>query len=192
MGVCILSILRARNIPSIVIFPHCDIVTLPLLPICLYIACDTKKIGVMMKNLLIIGGVAAGATAAARARRIDNDINITLLEAGADVSFANCGLPYYIGGDIEYRSSLILASKETFNEQYRVNVHTNTQALEIDRKNKTVLALNSQTGEKTTFPYDSLILAQGGKPVVPPLEGVEKDHVSNYGRLKTWIRLTTL
>lgn len=131
----------------------------------------------MMKNLLIIGGVAAGATAAARARRIDNDINITLLEAGADVSFANCGLPYYIGGDIEYRSSLILASKETFNEQYRVNVHTNTQALEIDRKNKTVLALNSQTGEKTTFPYDSLILAQGGKPVVPPLEGVEKDHV---------------
>ena len=130
-----------------------------------------------MKNLLIIGGVAAGATAAARARRIDNDINITLLEAGADVSFANCGLPYYIGGDIEYRSSLILASKETFNEQYRVNVHTNTKALEIDRKNKTVLALNSQTGKETSFPYDSLILAQGGKPVVPPLEGVEKDHV---------------
>ena len=130
-----------------------------------------------MKNLLIIGGVAAGATAAARARRIDNEINITLLEAGADVSFANCGLPYYIGGDIEYRSSLILASKETFNEQYRVNVHTNTRALEIDRKNKTVLALNSQTGKKTSFPYDSLILAQGGKPVVPPLKGVEKDHV---------------
>jgi NADPH-dependent 2,4-dienoyl-CoA reductase/sulfur reductase-like enzyme len=67
----------------------------------------------LMKHLLIIGGVAAGATAAARARRLDNDVEITLLEAGADVSFANCGLPYYLGRDIEYRSSLILASEET-------------------------------------------------------------------------------
>ncbi|NCB01741.1 MAG: CoA-disulfide reductase [Spirochaetia bacterium] len=130
-----------------------------------------------MKNLLIIGGVAAGATAAARARRINNDINITLLEAGADVSFANCGLPYYIGGDITYRSSLILASQETFDEQYRVKVHTNTQALEIDREHKTVATRNSKTGKEHSFPYDSLILAQGGKPVVPPLPGVDKNHV---------------
>lgn len=130
-----------------------------------------------MKNLLIIGGVAAGATAAARARRIDNDVNITLLEAGSDVSFANCGLPYYIGGDIEYRSSLILASPETFNDQYQVKVHTNTEALEIDRKKKTVRAKNTKTGKEATFPYDSLILAQGGKPVVPPLSGVDKKHV---------------
>ena len=130
-----------------------------------------------MNNLLIIGGVAAGATAAARARRIDNNVNITLLEAGADVSFANCGLPYYIGGDIEYRSSLILASQETFHEQYRVNVHTHTQALEIDRENKTVKAHNTQTGKDQSFPYDALILAQGGKPVVPPLPGVDKSHV---------------
>ncbi len=130
-----------------------------------------------MKDLLIIGGVAAGATAAARARRIDNNVNITLLEAGADVSFANCGLPYYIGGDIEYRSSLILASKETFNEQYRVNVHTNTEALSIDRTNKSVKARNTQNGKELTFSYDALILAQGGKPVVPPLPGVDKSHV---------------
>jgi NADPH-dependent 2,4-dienoyl-CoA reductase/sulfur reductase-like enzyme/rhodanese-related sulfurtransferase len=130
-----------------------------------------------MKELVIIGGVAAGATAAARARRIDNNVNITLLEAGADVSFANCGLPYYIGGDIEYRSSLILASKETFDEQYKVNVHTHTQALAIDRENKVVQARNSETGEKLSFPYDALILAQGGKPVVPPLPGVDKNHV---------------
>ena len=130
-----------------------------------------------MKDLLIIGGVAAGATAAARARRIDNEVNITLLEAGADVSFANCGLPYYIGGDIAYRSSLILASEETFNDQYRVKVHTNTEALEIDRKNKKVKARNTQSGEERFFSYDSLILAQGGKPIVPPLPGVDKDHV---------------
>ena len=130
-----------------------------------------------MKNVLIIGGVAAGATAAARARRLDNDVNITLLEAGADVSFANCGLPYYLGRDIEYRSSLILASEETFHEQYRVKVHTHTEALAIDREKKQVKALNNVTGEEHVFPYDSLILAQGGKPVVPPLPGVNKEHV---------------
>nr|WP_321264260.1 FAD-dependent oxidoreductase [uncultured Sphaerochaeta sp.] len=130
-----------------------------------------------MKNVLIIGGVAAGATAAARARRLDNDVNITLLEAGADVSFANCGLPYYLGRDIEYRSSLILASEETFHEQYRVKVHTHTEALAIDREKKQVRAVNNVTGEEHVFPYDSLILAQGGKPVVPPLPGVNKEHV---------------
>ena len=130
-----------------------------------------------MKDLLIIGGVAAGATAAARARRLDNEVNITLLEAGADVSFANCGLPYYIGGDIEYRSSLILASEQTFDDQYRVKVHTHTQAIGIDRKNKKVKARNTQSGEEQDYSYDSLILAQGGKPVVPPLPGVDKKHV---------------
>ena len=130
-----------------------------------------------MKNVLIIGGVAAGATAAARARRLDNDVNITLLEAGADVSFANCGLPYFLGRDIVYRSSLILASEETFHEQYRVKVHTHTEAIAIDREKKQVKALNTGTGEEFVFPYDSLILAQGGKPVVPPLPGVNKEHV---------------
>ena len=130
-----------------------------------------------MRDLLIVGGVAAGATAAARARRLDNDVHITILEAGADVSFANCGLPYYIGGDIEYRSSLILASPQTFHDQYRVGVHTNTEAVRIDRAKKVVHARNTATGKKSRHPYDSLILAQGGKPVVPPIPGAEKDHV---------------
>jgi len=144
-----------------------------------------------MKNLLIIGGVAAGATAAARARRINNDVNITLLEAGSDVSFANCGLPYYLGGDIEYRSSLILASQETFNEQYRVKVHTHTQASEIDRAHKTVLARNTESGENLIFSYDALILAQGGKPVVPPLPGVDKGHVFQLWTLEDMDKIDT-
>jgi NADPH-dependent 2,4-dienoyl-CoA reductase/sulfur reductase-like enzyme/rhodanese-related sulfurtransferase len=130
-----------------------------------------------MKELLIIGGVAAGATAAARARRLDGDLNITILEAGADVSFANCGLPYFIGGDIEYRSSLILASPQTFHDQYRIDVHTHTEAIAIDRKTKTVRARNTETGNEKTFAYDKLILAQGGKPVVPPIPGADEDHV---------------
>ena len=130
-----------------------------------------------MQNILIIGGVAAGATAAARARRVNQDATITLIEAGPDVSFANCGLPYYIGGDIEHRSSLILASAQTFYDQYRVNVHTNTEAIRIDRKDKYVLARDKQDHSEKQFAYDKLILAQGGKPLVPHLPGVERDHV---------------
>ncbi|MFO7848886.1 MAG: FAD-dependent oxidoreductase, partial [Spirochaetia bacterium] len=130
-----------------------------------------------MTNILIIGGVAAGATAAARARRLDADARITILEAGPDVSFANCGLPYYISGDIEHRSSLILASPETFYDQYRVDVHTNTEAIEINRQEKYVTARNSRDNSTKKFSYDKLILAQGGKPIVPPLPGADKDHV---------------
>ena len=130
-----------------------------------------------MNKILIIGGVAAGATAAARTRRLDGAAEITLLEAGDDVSFANCGLPYYIGGDIENRSSLILASKETFRDQYQVNVHTATEAMYIDREAKQVTALNKKTNKEEVYGYDKLILAQGGKPIVPPLPGATQDNV---------------
>ncbi|MFA7642630.1 MAG: FAD-dependent oxidoreductase [Sphaerochaetaceae bacterium] len=142
-----------------------------------------------MKDLLIIGGVAAGATAAARARRLDNDVNITVLEAGADVSFANCGLPYYLGRDIEYRSSLILASAETFHNQYRVKVHTHTEAIGIDRDQKKVKARNTKTGKESVFSYDALILAQGGKPIVPGLPGVDKSHVFQLWTLEDMDRI---
>ena len=85
-----------------------------------------------METILILGGVAAGATAAARARRLSPTARITILEAGPDISFANCGLPYYIGGDIENRSSLILQSPESFKQQYDVDVHVLTRAESID------------------------------------------------------------
>lgn len=130
-----------------------------------------------MKKILIIGGVAAGATAAARARRLDGNAEIILLEAGEDVSFANCGLPYYLGGDVKNRSDLILSSPETFRDQYRVAVHTSTEAKSIDRARREVTAVNRKTGAETVFSYDSLILAQGGKPIVPPLPGVDQDNV---------------
>ncbi len=130
-----------------------------------------------MEKILIIGGVAAGATAAAKARRISSDAEITLLEAGPDISFANCGLPYYIGGDIKSRSKLILQSPESFNEQYNVDVHINTVAASIDRDNKKVVALDTRNGEKKEFSYDKLILAQGGRPIKPTLPGSDLDHV---------------
>lgn len=130
-----------------------------------------------MEKILIIGGVAAGATAAAKARRLSADAKITILEAGPDISFANCGLPYYIGGDIKSRSKLILQSPESFYEQYQVEVYVNTTATEIDRENKIVYAINSITGEKMAFEYTKLILAQGGRPIAPPIPGADQDHV---------------
>lgn len=130
-----------------------------------------------MEKVVIIGGVAAGATAAAKVRRLSAEAEITILEAGADISFANCGLPYYIGGDIKSRSKLILQSPESFNEQYNTNVHIHTTATKIDKENKVVHTVNSNTGEKKTYDYTKLILAQGGRPIAPPLPGADQENV---------------
>ncbi len=130
-----------------------------------------------MEKILIIGGVAAGATAAAKVRRISPTAQITMLEAGPDISFANCGLPYYIGGDIKSRSKLILQSPESFKEQYDVEVHINTSVSSIDRKSHQVETTNSQTGEQKTFEYTKLILAQGGRPIKPTISGADQNHV---------------
>ena len=130
-----------------------------------------------MEKILIIGGVAAGATAAAKVRRISPTAQITMLEAGPDISFANCGLPYYIGGDIKSRSKLILQSPESFKEQYDVEVHINTNVSSIDRVAHQVKTRNSQSGEQKSFEYTKLILAQGGRPIKPTISGANQDHV---------------
>lgn len=130
-----------------------------------------------MQKILIIGGVAAGATAAAKVRRISPTAQITMLEAGPDISFANCGLPYYIGGDIKSRSKLILQSPESFNEQYGVEVHTHTIVSAINRIAHQVIALDTRSGEQKIFEYTKLILAQGGRPIKPTLPGADYDHV---------------
>nr|WP_321426918.1 FAD-dependent oxidoreductase [uncultured Acetobacteroides sp.] len=130
-----------------------------------------------MEKILIIGGVAAGATAAAKARRISPEAKIVMLEAGPDISFANCGLPYYIGGDIESRSKLILQSPESFNDQYNVEVHTHTLVTSIDREAHLINTVDSCSGEQKVFEYTKLILAQGGRPIKPELPGADQDHV---------------
>jgi len=125
-------------------------------------------------KLLIIGGVAGGATAAARARRLSESAEITLLERGPYVSFANCGLPYFLSGDITKRSQLLLQTPEGFDGRYGVKVHLNTEALEIDRAGHRVLAKGPE-GERW-FEYDRLILAQGGNPILPALPGADLPH----------------
>jgi NADPH-dependent 2,4-dienoyl-CoA reductase/sulfur reductase-like enzyme/rhodanese-related sulfurtransferase len=129
----------------------------------------------MTTRLLIIGGVAGGATAAARARRLSESAQITVLERGPYVSYANCGLPYFISRDIEKRSSLLLQTPEGFQSRYRVQVEVRTEALEIDRAGKRVRAVGP--GGERWIPYDKLILAQGGNPIMPPLPGADAAHV---------------
>jgi NADPH-dependent 2,4-dienoyl-CoA reductase/sulfur reductase-like enzyme/rhodanese-related sulfurtransferase len=129
----------------------------------------------MATRILIIGGVAGGATAAARARRLDERAEITVLERGPYVSYANCGLPYFISRDIEKRSRLLLQTPEGFDARYGVKVEVNTEALEVDRAGKRVRARGPE-GERW-YPYDKLILAQGGNPIMPPLPGADAPHV---------------
>jgi NADPH-dependent 2,4-dienoyl-CoA reductase/sulfur reductase-like enzyme/rhodanese-related sulfurtransferase len=129
----------------------------------------------MATRLLIIGGVAGGATAAARARRSEEQAEITVLERGPYVSYANCGLPYFISGEIEQRAKLLLQTPEGFAARYGVNVLVNTEAVEIDRAGRRVRA-RGPAGE-TWHAYDKLILAQGGNPIVPDLPGATAPHV---------------
>lgn len=126
-------------------------------------------------KLVIVGGVAAGATAAARARRLDESAEITILEKGPYISFANCGLPYRLSGDIGKRSALILQTAEGFFSRYRVNVLLETEAYAIDRAARLVHARGPQ-GERA-LAYDKLILAQGGSPLVPKVDGVDSPNV---------------
>ncbi len=130
-----------------------------------------------MEKVIIVGGVAAGATAAAKTRRLSPDAEIIMIEAGPDISFANCGLPYYIGGDIDSRSKLILQSPESFKAQYNVDVFTNTRVLSIDKEAHTISVENVKSGEKSSFDYTKLILAQGGRPIKPNLPGADQNHV---------------
>ncbi len=124
-------------------------------------------------KVLIVGGVAGGATAAARLRRMDESADIILFERGPNVSFANCGLPYHIGGVIEERSTLLVATPDKLREQFALDVRTQQEVVDIDRQKKQVTVRKVDTGEVYTESYDKLILSPGAKPFVPPVPGVD-------------------
>lgn len=128
-----------------------------------------------MKHL-IIGGVAGGATAAARIRRADEFAEIILLEKGKYISFANCGLPYYIGGTIKERDALFVQTPLSFGVRFHVDVRVENEALSIDATNKTVRIRNAQ-GEEYTESYDRLLLSPGAIPVRPPLKGIDSEGI---------------
>lgn len=126
---------------------------------------------------VIIGGVAGGASAAARLRRLDESAEIIVLERGEYVSFANCGLPYYIGGAITDKNNLTLQTPESFRARFNIDVRVNSEAVKIEPKAKAVTVKNLKTGESYTESYDSLILSPGAEPVRPNIEGIDSDIV---------------
>jgi len=128
--------------------------------------------GKIMK-VIIVGGVAGGASCAARLRRLDEKAQIIMVERGPYVSYANCGLPYHIGGVIEKESSLLVASEATFREQFAIDCRTRCEAIKISPKDKTVDLRNVATGEVTTESYDKLVLSPGAPSVRPPLPGID-------------------
>ncbi|OGJ85927.1 MAG: CoA-disulfide reductase [Candidatus Raymondbacteria bacterium RifOxyC12_full_50_8] len=131
----------------------------------------------MSKKIVIIGGVAGGASAASRLRRNDEHADIVILERGPYISFANCGLPYYIGGVIQERDALLVQTPEGFKNRFNIDVRVNTEVVAIDRTKKEIAIKNRLTSETATMGYDTLILSPGAYPVKPLIPGIESSRI---------------
>lgn len=146
------------------------------------------------RRIIIIGGVAGGASCATRLRRHNETIDIILLERGPYVSFANCGLPYYIGGTIQDKNSLFLANVDLFKERFRIDARILAEVTKIDPATKTLTVLNHQDGTSYTESYDELVLASGARPIRPDLPGIELAGifslrtVPDSQQIKDWIQ----
>lgn len=140
-------------------------------------------------RFVIIGGVAAGASAAARARRLSEAAVITLIERGPDVSFANCGLPYFIGGEIKQRDALAVQTPQTLKALLALDVRTSTEAVAIDRPGKRVELRNLAAGTTEWLPYDKLLLAPGAVPLRPPLPGIDDPRIFTLRSLQDMDRV---
>ncbi|MEW6441964.1 MAG: FAD-dependent oxidoreductase [bacterium] len=125
------------------------------------------------KRLLLVGGVAGGASCAARARRLSEDAEIVLFEKGPYVSFANCGLPYYVGDVIREEQNLLVATPELFRERFRIDVRVGHEVTAIDRADRTIQVRDRRTGTLYREPYDALVLSPGAYPIRPPLPGID-------------------
>lgn len=142
---------------------------------------------------IIIGGVAGGATAAARLRRMDEHCSILMFERGEHVSYANCGLPYYIGGTISEREKLFLQTPQSFGARFNVDVRVNSEVISIDRASKSVQVRNLLTGKQYSEDYDKLVLSPGAEPVRPPLSGIDSEgiftlrNVTDTDKIKSYV-----
>lgn len=127
----------------------------------------------MGKKIVIVGGVAGGASCATRARRLDKDAEIVMIDKGPFVSFANCGLPYFVGGAIQEREKLLAVSPDLFRKRFRIDVRTENECVRIDRAAKEIEIRDLRKGATYREPYDFLVLAPGAKPIRPPLPGID-------------------
>lgn len=129
-----------------------------------------------MKKVLIVGGVAGGASAATRLRRLDENLEIIIFEKGEYVSFANCGLPYHIGNVIENRDSLLVQTPEKLKNRFNLDVRTNSEVISIDTDNK-IAKIRKSSGEEYEEKFDYMVLAPGAKPLLPPIKGINNKKI---------------
>jgi len=145
------------------------------------------------RRVLIVGGVAGGASCAARLRRLDESLEIVVIDRGPYVSFANCGLPYYVGNVIADEKKLLMASPESFRQRFNIEVFTDTEATAIDRAARTLTVRELASGAERVERYDVLVLSPGAAPIRPPLPGVDQDGVfavrsiPDSRRIRAWI-----
>ncbi len=145
------------------------------------------------KRVVIVGGVAGGASAAARARRLSEEAEIIVFERGPHVSFANCGLPYYLGGEIAEESALVLQTPESLRARFNLDVRVRSEVVAINRQSKRVTVRDLQTGREYEQPYDALILAPGASPLKPPIPGIDRAghftvrNVPAVEKIMTWL-----
>jgi len=147
-----------------------------------------------VKKICIVGGVAGGATCAARLRRNDENAKIILFERDSYISYANCGLPYYIGDTIKDRNNLFVQTPEGFSKRFNIDVRVNNEVIDIDRNNKKIKVKNLKTNEEYTEEYDYLVLSPGAKPFIPNIEGINNlgiftlKNVNDTDRIKEFIQ----
>src|SRR5213080_2758559 len=127
----------------------------------------------MSQKIIIVGGVAGGATTAARLRRLDEQADILMFEKGEYISFANCGLPYYIGGMISERDKLLVQTVPEMSTKFNLDIRNLCEVSKINREQKTIEVKNLQTGEIYEERYDKLVLSPGASPIKPPIPGIE-------------------
>ncbi|MEO8482738.1 MAG: FAD-dependent oxidoreductase [Acidobacteriota bacterium] len=145
------------------------------------------------RRVLVVGGVAGGASCAARLRRLDESVEIVIFDRGPFVAFANCGLPYYVGDVIVDERSLLVASPEMFRERFNIEVHTDTDVIGLDPAARTIRVRDLNTGDSRTEGYDALVLAPGAAPIRPGLPGIDLPGVfavrdiPDSRRIRSWI-----
>ena len=136
-----------------------------------------KKEVIMSKKVLIIGGVAGGASTAARLRRLDESVEIIIFERSTYISYANCGLPYYIGGTIKERESLLVQTPEAMHVRFNIDIRTENEVISINKEAKTVTVLDIKTSTKYEESYDKLVISTGSTPIKPPIKGIDKKNI---------------